>query len=335
MKEYYNLPLKHLHTFGIEQYSKRLIEIENEIEINELINSGVFNDDFFVLGGGSNVLFLNIPTVIVRICTKGIEKINENNEFVWIKAKAGEIWDSFVEFCVNNNWGGLENMSLIPGTVGASPIQNIGAHGAEIKDSLYELKAINLKTKQIKIFNNNECEFSYRDSIFKKNKTEKWLITEVVFKLTKKNHFYNLSYGNLKEYFANKEVSLKAIREYVIYQRNAKLPNPNDLGNAGSFFKNPIVDKQTLNKLQKFDKQVPFFVVDNHFYKIPAAWLIEKAGLKGYRKGNVGTYHKQPLVIVNYGGAVAQEIYLFSEFIVNEVFNKFGIKLEREVNIIQ
>ncbi len=334
MKQYYNLPLKDLHTFGIEQHAKRTIEIENDNEIYELINLGVLNDDYFILGGGSNVLFLNVPSLIVRVCTKGIEIVFENNDYVHIKAKAGEIWDNFVDYCVKNGWGGLENLSLIPGTVGASPIQNIGAYGSEIKDSFVELTAINLKTKEQKVYKNHECHFSYRDSFFKKNITEKWFITEVVFRLTKTKHNYNLTYGNLKEYFANKDVSLNAIRKYIIQQRTEKLPNPKELGNAGSFFKNPIVDIVVLNKLRNFDEQVPYFTFDEKYFKIPAAWLIEKAGLKGYRCGNVGTYPKQSLVIVNYGGSTAKEIYDFSEYIISQIMQKFNIKLEREVNIV-
>lgn len=334
MKEFYKLSLKNLHTFGVNVYSKKIIEVESESDVFELIDLGVFNNDFFILGAGSNVLFLNIPSAIVRVNIKGIEIISENDEFVLVKAKAGEIWDNFVEFCVENNWGGLENLSLIPGTVGASPVQNIGAHGVEIKDCLWELKCINLDTKEIKVLRNNECEFSYRDSIFKKNKKEKLLITEVVFKLTKKNHAYNLSYGHLEQYFSDKEVSLKAIREFIVSQRMEKLPDPEKLGNAGSFFKNPIVDISILKELKQFDEHVPHFVFGENLYKVPAAWLIEKSGLKGYRLGNVGTYSKQPLVIVNYGDATSEEIYNFSEFIINTVYQKFNITLEREVNVI-
>jgi len=331
MKKFLNYPLENIHTFKVKGIIPQYIELESNNEIDIFFKSKFSN--YYILGGGSNVLFLNIPEIIIKLSTKGIKVIDENNDYVFVSAKAGEIWDDFVNYCVNRNWGGLENLSLIPGTVGASPIQNIGAHGVEIKDSFYKLTAVNLLNGQIKDFYKEECNFSYRDSYFKKNKNEKWLILEVVFKLTKNNHNYCLTYGDLKKEFANKEVSLKAIRETIIKRRQAKLPDPAILGNAGSFFKNPFITFQQLENIKNTFPDVPFFQ-EGQLYKIPAAWLIEKAGLKGLRKGNTGTYHLQPLVIVNYGEATAKEILYFSEYIVESVFNKFNIKLEREVNVI-
>ncbi|MCX7862875.1 MAG: UDP-N-acetylmuramate dehydrogenase [Bacteroidales bacterium] len=334
MKKFKNLSLKNFHTFRTDIVSNNLYVIENDEDILQLFNNGIFGDDYYILGSGSNVLFLRIPTHIIIISTKGKTIINENEDYVWINVKAGEIWDEFVTFCIANNWGGVENLSYIPGTVGACPIQNIGAYGVEVKDVIESVWALNLLSGEKKEFSNNDCCFAYRNSYFKIYNNEKWLITDVLFKLTKRNHKYNLSYGNLKKEFENEKIDLENIRKKIILQRLSKLPDPKVLGNAGSFFKNPILEKNKFHTLQQQYPDIPYFEYDYHHVKIPAAWLIEKAGMKGYRIGNVGTHEHQPLVIVNYNNATPYEIYEFSEKIIKEVNNCFNIRLEREVNII-
>lgn len=334
MKTYTNYPLKHFHTFATDVYAPNLLLIENDDDIVKLIDDSFFEKDYYILGWGSNVLFLRVPENVVVVRTKGISVVDENDEFVWVKAKAGELWDDFVSFCVEQNWGGLENLSLIPGTVGASPVQNIGAYGVEVKDTIQKVDAINLITGEKRQFSNDDCAFSYRNSYFKLHVDEKWLITDVLFKLTKINHRYVLNYGNLKNELTGQSISLSTIRQKIIDIRRQKLPDPELLGNAGSFFKNPIVEAPVFANIQQSYPDMPFFKTEDDRIKIPAAWLIEKAGLKGSRVGDVGTYPLQPLVIVNYGKATPHEIYRFSETIVNAVFEKFNVKLEREVNIV-
>ncbi len=326
--------MKHLHTFGTDVYAPNLLVIENDDDLVKLLNDGFLQKDYYILGGGSNVLFLRVPEYVIVIRIKGIGVVDENEHFVWVRAKAGEIWDNFVGYCVEQNWGGLENLSLIPGTVGASPIQNIGAYGVEVKDTIQIVDAINLITFEKRKFTNNDCCFSYRNSYFKSS-DEKWLITEVLFKLTKKNHRFVLNYGNLINELTGHTISLSTVRQRIIDIRKKKLPEPQLLGNAGSFFKNPIVDASVFNDLLPCYPDMPFFRTEDNKIKIPAAWLIEKAGLKGYRVGDTGTYPMQPLVIVNYGKATPQDIYHFSEIIVNKVFDKFKVKLEREVNVVR
>ncbi len=334
MKIYQNVSLKGFHTFHVEVTAKTFIELEQFEEIDYILDN-LQATLLFILGGGSNVLFLKQPEVVLRVNFRGIHIVDENEDFVWLSAKAGEPWDDFVAYCVSQGWGGLENLSLIPGTVGASPIQNIGAYGVEVKDTIWKVNAIHLLTGVRKSFYAKDCNFSYRDSYFKQHPDEKWLIYEVIYKLTKKHHRYNISYGNLATEFKEKPVSLQSIRQFVIQQRQSKLPDPDEYGNAGSFFKNPVVDITKLNDLKKIDSSVPYFEHQDGNYKVPAAWLIEKAGLKGIRNGNVGTFPRQPLVIVNYGGASSQEIFDFSAFIIQTVVEKFGIELEREVNVFK
>lgn len=329
-----NISLKQYHTFGVDVEAPLLIEIDSIDDIYKLRSDGFFNKSFYVIGGGSNILFLNIPEVIFKINIKGIKIIKQTKANVWITVKAGEEWSSFVQYCVNNNFGGIENLSLIPGTVGAAPVQNIGAYGMEIKDSLESLKAINLNDFSIKNFSNADCRFSYRNSFFKNKVNGRWIILETTFKLTKQNHRFVLDYGNISSYLNGCFITLKAIHDVIIQQRTSKLPDFKQLGNAGSFFKNPYISLFQFEALKAAFPSVPSYFSDKNTIKIPAAWLIEQAGLKGFRIANVGTYEKQPLVIVNYGNATTQEIIDFSDFIIKKVKEKFDIELEREVNIV-
>lgn len=334
MKEFYKVSLKSYHTFGVDIESNLIIEIESISDIEKIVSKQYFNKNFYILGSGSNVLFKKVPQIIFKVAFKGIEIVKEDNEFIWIKVNAGEVWDDFVRFCVENNYGGIENLSLIPGTSGAAPIQNIGAYGMEVKDRLESLTALNINTGKVYVLKNQECQFYYRDSMFKHKNYGRWLILDTTFKLTKRNHRFITNYGNIASYIGNAECNLKLIRKIITQIRSTKLPDYNKLGNAGSFFKNPIVSKSKYEQLKKIYENIPSFSFSKDFVKIPAAWLIEKIGMKGYRKGQVGTHDIQPLVIVNYGGATTQDILDFANLITNEILKKFGIKLEMEVNLV-
>ncbi|HOU97466.1 MAG TPA: UDP-N-acetylmuramate dehydrogenase [Bacteroidales bacterium] len=334
MKILNNISLKSFHTFGVDVNASSLIEIESLSDIYTAKEKGCFNGSFYILGGGSNVLFLTIPEVIFKICFKGISIIKEDDDYIWITVNAGENWDDFVRYCVENNYGGVENLSYIPGTAGAAPIQNIGAYGTEIKDTLQRLNALSLTDFSVKEFSNKECAFGYRDSFFKHKENGQWIVLDSTYRLTKRNHNWVLNYGNIKSFIENKTLSLENIRNIVIQQRTAKLPDVSVLGNAGSFFKNPIISTEKFEQLKQSYPEIPFFSAANQKIKVPAAWLIEHAGLKGFKKGNVGTYVNQPLVIVNYGGATTTEIIEFAKMIVRNVSEKFDVELEMEVNIV-
>jgi UDP-N-acetylmuramate dehydrogenase len=290
-----------------------------------------------ILGGGSNILFTkNYDGLVLKNEIDGINVVDEDDQFVFISAGAGVKWHSFVMYCVNQNLGGVENLSLIPGNVGASPMQNIGAYGAEIKDVFYELKALHLNEKSIHKFSSAECEFGYRESVFKKKYKDEFAILNVTFRL-RKNPVFNISYGAIETELKKMHVetlSVKAISDAVIQIRSSKLPDPSVIGNAGSFFKNPVITKEQMEKIQQHHLNLPFYKADEENFKIPAGWLIEQCGWKGFRKGDAGCYEKQALVLVNYGNATGKEIYSLSEEIKLSVNEKFQIELEREVNIL-
>ncbi|HSN09977.1 MAG TPA: UDP-N-acetylmuramate dehydrogenase [Hanamia sp.] len=338
MQVHENYSLQKYNTFGIKVSAKYFSTFASLSELKELLNekAGTLHT---ILGGGSNILFTkDYDGFILKNEVPGIDLINENEEFVFIRAGAGVTWHSFVTFCVNNNFGGIENLSLIPGNVGASPMQNIGAYGVEIKDVFYELEAFHLKDKAIEKFAVQECRFGYRDSIFKNKYKDQFAILNVTYRL-KKNPDFNISYGAIVEALKKMNVeklSIKAISDAVISIRTSKLPDPAFLGNAGSFFKNPVIGKEKLDLLKEAsgDIKFPFYKNDDKSYKIPAGWLIEQCGWKGYRKGDAGCYSKQALVLVNYGNATGKEIYNLSEEIKISVREKFDIELEREVNIL-
>ncbi len=320
--------LLHLNTFGIEEYCDEFYELTDVCEITEI----PFSADTLILGGGSNLLLTGRLKQVVKINNKGVEIIDENTEIVRIKAYAGEILDDFVDFCVSNNFYGAENLSLIPGTIGAAPIQNIGAYGVEVKDIIESVEYFDITEKSIKKIHRNECAFDYRNSIFKGTLKRKAVVLSVNFILSKKPEF-NLTYGGLQQHFSDKKPDLKSVRSTIIKVRNSKLPDYKQIGNCGSFYKNAIVNQEKLDNLLKKHNNIPFFKTTEG-NKIPTAWLIETAGLKGYRHKNVGVYDKHSLILVNYGKAKSSEIIELSEIIENKVLDLFGIKLEKEVNII-
>ena len=333
-----NYSLKQLNTFGIDVNAKQYAELFDELELIEFLKSQSLNNEpLLILGGGSNILFTkDFEGTVVKYSAKGIKIIEETDTTVTIKTEAGEVWDKLVSFSVENNYYGIENLTLIPGTVGAAPIQNIGAYGVEIKDVFEYLEGYFLNTSKKKVFKNSECMFDYRNSLFKKELKDKFLITSVTLKLSKEKRF-NLSYRALNDHFGNvnhEQLTIKQINEAVKQIRTSKLPDFNKLGNAGSFFKNPEIKEDHFERLHKKFPDIVFHKIARNYYKIPAGWLIEKCGFKGKRIGEVGTYDKQALVIVNYGNANGEEVKSFAEKIREKVFTTFQIKLETEVNII-
>lgn len=337
MKVSQNASLKSYNTFGIDVKAKTLISVNS---IDELISVLKKKDaeDLFILGGGSNMLLTqNIDATVIHIDIKGTEVVRETEEFVYVKSYAGENWHEFVLYTLENNWGGLENLSLIPGNVGTSPIQNIGAYGVELKDHFVSCDALDIQTLEVINFTAEECEFDYRNSIFKNKVKGKYIITNVVFKLTKANHKLLTSYGAINEALVEMGVDKVGIRDIsnaVIKIRQQKLPDPKELGNSGSFFKNPVITNKEFEVLKEQFPEIPNYKVGEDSIKIPAGWLIDKAGLKGYREGNTGVHKNQALVLVNYGKATGDEVLKLSRKVQAEILTKFNITLEPEVNII-
>jgi len=331
-----NYSLKEYNSFGIDALAKYFSAFQTAEQLKEIIENKKAESKM-ILGGGSNILFTkNYDGLVLKNEIDGINVVDEDDQFVFITAGAGVKWHSFVMYCVNQNLGGVENLSLIPGNVGASPMQNIGAYGAEIKDVFYELKALHLNEKSIHKFSSAECEFGYRESVFKKKYKDEFAILNVTFRL-RKNPVFNISYGAIETELKKMHVetlSVKAISDAVIQIRLSKLPDPSVIGNAGSFFKNPVITKEQMEKIQQHHLNLPFYKADEENFKIPAGWLIEQCGWKGFRKGDAGCYEKQALVLVNYGNATGKEIYSLSEEIKLSVNEKFQIELEREVNIL-
>jgi UDP-N-acetylmuramate dehydrogenase len=333
-----NVSLKSFNTFGIDAKAHYFVEINNKTELREALYDNQFHmTKRLILGGGSNVLFTkDFDGVILKINIKGIKKIKENADFVWIKAGAGENWHDLVLYTIENNWGGIENLSLIPGLVGAAPLQNIGAYGVEIKDSIHEVKALNIPTTEVHVFDKSDCQFGYRESIFKNEAKDKYVVLSITLKLAK-NPKFNVEYGAIMDVLAEKfisELSVKAISDAVISIRQSKLPDPAEIGNAGSFFKNPEITKEHYGELKGKFEEIPSYPIDQNHVKVPAGWLIEQAGWKGHREGDIGVHAKQALVLVNYGNGTGQQIKDLSEKIQKSVFEKFGIKLQAEVNFV-
>ena len=330
-----NISLKSYNTFGIDVKARSFVSIDSSSDLKEVIAK---NHDFFILSGGSNMLLTkDIEQLVIHLNLKGKEVIKETDEHVFIKVKAGENWHEFVLWCIDDNFGGIENMSLIPGNVGTAPIQNIGAYGVELKDTMYELEALEVKTSNITTFKNSECEFDYRNSIFKNHAKDKYIITSVTFKLTKTNHTINSSYGAIQSELDKHGITdptIKDISNAVIAIRQSKLPDPSELGNSGSFFKNPVIVKHQFRQLQHKYPKVPYYVVSETEVKVPAGWLVEQCGFKGQRFGDAGVHKNQALVLVNYGNATGQEIFELSKKIQKAVKDTFNIDLEAEVNII-
>jgi UDP-N-acetylmuramate dehydrogenase len=333
-----NFSLQSLNTFGIECKTRFYTEINSKEELKEVIQTQQLSYlPWLILGGGSNLLFTkDFEGLVVKNNIKGIELTKEDDDHYFVRAGAGENWHKLVMHCIENNYAGMENLSLIPGNVGASPMQNIGAYGVEIKDVFEELEAVDLKTGEIKVFSKEECRFGYRESIFKHELKNKFLITSVTYRLRKKPKF-NTSYGAIEqelEQMGVKELSIIAISQAVINIRSSKLPDPAKIGNAGSFFKNPVVAKEHFEVLKEKYPAIPAYPQADGNVKLAAGWLIEKCGWKGFRKGNCGVHEKQALVLVNYGGATGKEIFDLSEDLIKSVNKQFNVTLEREVNIV-
>jgi UDP-N-acetylmuramate dehydrogenase len=329
--------LKNYNTFGIEAKAEQFVAVHNVSELKTILEQNKSNTKF-VLGGGSNMLLTkNIEALVIHIDLKGKKILKEDNDFVWIESQAGENWHQLVLWTIEQNFGGLENMSLIPGNVGTTPVQNIGAYGTEIKDTFVSCEAMNITTQKMRTFSKQECNFGYRESIFKNEVKDQYIIVSVVFKLTKQNHKINTSYGDIQAELAKNNVStptLKDVSNAVIAIRKSKLPDPAELGNSGSFFKNPILLKTDFEPIHQKFPEMRFFDISETEVKVPAGWLIEQAGLKGKRFGDAGIHKNQALVLVNYGGATGQEILDVSKTVQDTVFETFGIHIEAEVNII-
>lgn len=329
--------LKNYNTFGIEAKAQQFVAVHSVSELKTILEQNKSNKKF-ILGGGSNMLLTkDIEALVIHIDLKGKKILKQDDDFVWIESQAGENWHEFVLWNIDQNFGGLENMSLIPGNVGTTPVQNIGAYGTEMKDTFVSCEAINIENQEIKTFTKEECNFGYRESVFKNEVKDQYVITSVVFKLTKRNHKINTSYGDIAAELVKNNIttpSLKDVSNAVIAIRKSKLPDPAELGNSGSFFKNPILLKTNFEKIHQKFPEMRFFDISETEVKVPAGWLIEQAGLKGKRFGDAGIHKNQALVLVNYGNATGQEILNVSKTVQNTVFNTFGIHIEAEVNII-
>ena len=333
-----NTSLKPYNTFDIEVFAEYYAEFDSVVSLTQLLNKRK-DRPLFILGGGSNILFTqNYNGLVLKNEILGLKKIEENSNSVVIEAGAGMNWHSFVLSCIEKNFGGLENLSLIPGNVGASPMQNIGAYGVEIKDVFEYLDAVHIATGKVQRFCKADCAFGYRESIFKRTLKDKYIICHVAFRLSKTKHDLNTSYGAIESELKKMKITNPTIRDVsnaVIAIRQSKLPDPNEIGNAGSFFKNPVVPKNNLTKLLKKYPNVPYYPAPNDKVKLAAGWLIEQAGWKGKTyDGRYGVHAKQALVLVNYKNTTGQEILDLSNEIIADVKFKFDVTLEREVNIL-
>ncbi len=335
-----NFPLRQYNTFGVEAFARKFIEINTEAELIQLFtqHEDVVRQPILVLGGGSNILFTtDFDGLVMHINIQGISH-SRADASATVVAGAGVVWNDLVWYCIDHGFSGIENMALIPGTVGAAPVQNIGAYGVELKDVFVQCRAFDTQNVEVRTFTKDECQFSYRDSIFKNEAKGRYIITEVTLNLSLTPHI-NTTYGAIEAELAKRHIAhptIKDIAEIVSAIRTDKLPDPSTIGNSGSFFKNPIVPVAYLNQLQSIfpDKQFVFYPINNEEIKIAAGWLIEQCGWKGKRVGDTGTWKNQALVLVNHKNASGTDIYNLSKQIINDVEDKFGITLEREVNII-
>lgn len=336
-----NFSLKKYNTFGIEAKARQFVAVHSFEDLKTILQQ-YQSEPKFILGGGSNMLLTqDIDALVIHVDLKGKKILKEEDDFVWIDSQAGENWHELVLWTISQDFGGLENMSLIPGNVGTTPIQNIGAYGTEIKDTFVSCEAMKIANQEMKTFTKAECNFGYRESVFKHEAKDQYVITSVVFKLTKRNHKINISYGDIRSELEknNPQASgctptLKDVSNAVIAIRQSKLPDPAALGNSGSFFKNPILLKSDFEKIHKQFPEMKYYEVSETEVKVPAGWLIEQAGFKGKRFGDAGIHKNQALVLVNYGKATGQEILNVSKDIQETIFKTFGIKIEAEVNVI-
>jgi len=332
-----NFSLKNYNTFSIEAKANQFVAVKNVGELKAVLEQNK-SEKKFILGGGSNMLLTkNIEALVIHVDLKGKKIVKENEDFVWVESQAGENWHEFVLWTIEQNFGGLENMSLIPGNVGTTPVQNIGAYGTEIKDTFVSCEAISIENQEMRMFSKEDCHFGYRESVFKNEAKEQYIITSVIFKLTKRNHKINISYGDISTELAKNSITnptLKEVSNAVIAIRQSKLPDPKELGNSGSFFKNPILLKTDFEKIHQKFPEMKYYEISETEVKVPAGWLIEQAGFKGKRIGDAGVHKNQALVLVNYGNATGQEILNLSKEIQKTVFDTFGVLIEAEVNII-
>jgi len=334
-----NISLKPFNTFGIDVKASHFTEVKSVNGLREILhNESLKHLPLLIVGGGSNLLLTqDFEGLVIHIKIKGIKVTGEDENHVWIEVGAGEIWHDFVLYCIQNNYAGVENLSLIPGSVGAAPMQNIGAYGVEIKETFWVLGALNIQTLEEEIFYNRECKFGYRESIFKHEAKGKYIITSVTFRLNKTATF-NTSYGAIGAELEamgvdRNNITIQDVSQAVINIRSSKLPNPAEIGNAGSFFKNPVVSAEKVAELKAQYPDMPAYPSGEQT-KLAAGWLIEQCGWKGFREGDYGVHAKQALVLVNYGNAKGNEIFNLSTQILQSVKEKFGVDLEREVNII-
>lgn len=337
MDKYNNHSLLPYHTFGMDVKTSVFIEYTSVDELKQILQQENLSEKKWLhIGGGSNLLFTgDYEGVILHSAIKGTEIVYEDDEAVHVRVGAGEVWDDFVAYAVNQGWYGAENLSLIPGEVGASAVQNIGAYGMEAKDLIVKVEALDVTTGNDSVFTNTECRYAYRESIFKKEWKGRYIITYVTYRLSKTPQFH-LEYGNVKGELEKQgcELTLKNVRDVIIRIREAKLPDPKVQGNAGSFFMNPVIPRMQYESLLAKYPEMPHYKVDEEWVKVPAAWMIDRCGWKGRQMGNAGVHDKQALVLVNCGGATGQEIIALSQRIQQSVFETFGIAIVPEVNFI-
>ncbi len=332
-----NKSLKQYNTFGIDCKARYFVSVEDSEQLKTVLKNNP-HTHIFVLGGGSNLLLTqDIDALVLHINMKGISVVEETQQYVLVEAMAGENWHDFVTFCIKNNFGGVENLSLIPGNVGTAPVQNIGAYGVELKDVFESCQVLSVENIEKSIFYKEDCHFGYRDSVFKNEAKGKYIITSVRFRLTKNKHLLKTSYGAIEEELTHNGISQPTIKDIscaVIAIRQKKLPNPKEIGNSGSFFKNPVVSKSVFKRFSLSHPNAPYYKLPGERYKIPAGWLIEQAGFKGKRYGDAGVHKNQALVLVNYGKATGKEIWELAQKIKTSVKDTFGITIESEVNVI-
>lgn len=333
-----NISLKPYNTFGIDVTAKSFVEINSLLQLQKVLQLSAYSERFIISGGSNMLLTKDVNALVMHINLKGISVIEENDDEVTIKVMAGENWHELVLWTLEKGYGGIENLSLIPGNTGTAPIQNIGAYGVELKDVFVACEAMNKDTLELEEFSKEDCQFGYRDSIFKSSAKGKHIITSVLLKLTKRNHKLLTFYGAIEGELKKQDIvhpTIHNISEAVIAIRKSKLPDPKELGNSGSFFKNPVVSKKTFKSFQKKNPEAPFYEMENGQFKIPAGWLIEQCGFKGKRFGDTGVHEKQALVLVNYGNATGEEVWNLALKIQEEVKKQFQITIEPEVNIIK
>ena len=334
-----NVDLKPFNTFHLSASARHFVTVGTLSEIQKVIQSPLFRDNkTLILGGGSNILLTgDFAGLVIKNELKGISILKEDDDRITLKVGSGENWHAFVMHCVDNGWGGIENLSLIPGTVGAAPMQNIGAYGVEIRNTLVSVDTVDLSDGSTRVFSNDDCRFGYRESIFKNELKNKYFISSVTLRLTKRNHSINIRYGAIREILQQHQtgpVTIKAVSEAVIHIRRSKLPDPDVIGNAGSFFKNPSINAEKYDSLKNEYSDMPSFPGEDGLIKVPAGWLIEQCGWKGKSFDHIGVHKDQALVLVNYGGGSGDQLWDLAMRIRESVNQKFGIILNPEVNVI-